>query len=546
MHKELLSREELNPKILSGLKKIAGMVRRTLGPGGLPIIIQRVGQDLRGEPLGPRITKDGVSVANECASADEQEDLIIQAVKHICKRTNATAGDGTTTAIVLGEAIVNETLKLLKENSSLNPQLVRESLEEEVKIILKELKFLSQPVADFDIIRQVATISANGDREIGDILGDAFKAVGAEGVVTVDEGATNQVTLEIVEGYQINRGAEAQNRFFNNKDQTRFEAENAALIIYDGDLYNYTDLVPAINHIYGMDSEGKPTKPVVPIVIMANNFSQEVLQFLLVQKSQGGLNFCAIKGPHTTTVRSGYYDDIAVLTGGERLGNGSRSLSNFQEGDDGLIGRITIDKYKCTLYDCQGDEAVVLKRVDHLKALKAKAETPYDSQIINDRLAALTGGVAKIGVGGATEFEIKEKYDRIEDALNASRAAIQEGIVSGGGVTLLRLAQKYREKKRFFSKSKLTSGQLILGKALCYPFIQILDNVGVVKKTQIINQLLESKTKVYDARNKVVVDYMDAGIIDPVKVTRAALENAISISSLLITSGGGIVYVRDK
>lgn len=538
MNKEIISRQDLNPKILSGLSKIAGAVKRTLGPGGLPYLIQRLGQDLRGEPLGPKITKDGVSVANECASTDEAEDLIIQAVKHICRKTNSIAGDGTTTAIVLGEAIVSETLKLLDEMPELNPQLVRESLEEEATIIIEELKSIAKPVNDFSIIRQVATISANGDKEIGNILGDAFEAVGAEGVVTVDEGATNQVTLDIVEGYQINRGAEAQNRFFNNKDQTRFEADNAALIIFDGDLYNYTDLLPALKSIYGLNEKGEPTKTVVPVVVMANAFSQEVIQFMLVQKSQGGLNLCAVKGPHTTTVRSGYYDDIAVLTGGERLGNGERSLTNFKEGDEGLIGKVIIDKYKCTIYDAQGTEESILERVNQLKALKERAESPYDAQVIGDRLASLTGGVAKIGVGGATEFEIKEKYDRIEDALNASRAAIEEGIVAGGGITLRRIAQKYLENPN------ATIGQKILGKALCYPFCQILDNIGV--KDAEVGRLLKDESLVYDARNKKIVDYMKAGIIDPVKVTRVAFENAISIAGLLSTAGGGIVYLRDK
>jgi len=537
MHKEILSREELNPKIMSGLNKIATAVKRTLGPGGLPFIIQRMGQDLRGEPLGPKITKDGVSVANECSAIDETEDLIMQAVKHICRKTNAIAGDGTTTAIVLGEAIVKETLKVLEEDPNLNPQLVRESLEEESKVIIEELKKLAKPIKDFGIIKQVATISANGDVEIGKALGDAFKAVGAEGVVTVDEGMTNHITLEVVEGYQINRGAEAQDKFFNNKDQTRFEGENAALIIFDGDLYNYTDLVPAMNIIYGIEN-GKPTKDIVPIVVMANSFSREVIQFMLIQKIDSGLNICAVKGAHTTTVRSGYYDDIAILTGGDRLGNGGKSLKNFEEGNEGLIGKVIIDKYKCTFYDCRGDDEEVLKRVDQLTALKKKAESPYDTQIINDRLGALTGGIAKIGVGGATEFEIKEKYDRMEDALNASRAAIEEGIVAGGGVTLLKIAQKY------INNPDCTLGQKILGKALCYPFDQILDNVGV--KDVSISKILESDNIVYDARNKKMTDYMEAGIIDPVKVTRAALENAISISSLLITAGGCIVYKRDK
>lgn len=512
------------------------MVKRTLGPGGLPIIIQRIGQDLRGEPLGPKITKDGVSVANECSSVDEAEDLIIQSVKHICKKTNSIAGDGTTTAIVLGEAIVNEMLKVLEDDSTLNPQLVKEAVEAEAYKVIAELKKIAQPVKDLNLIKQVATISANGDTEIGNILGKAFEEVGAEGVITVDEGATRNVTLDVIEGYQIDRGIEGGNKFFNNKDQTRFEAQKVALVIFDGDLYNYTDLVSAINLIYGMEN-GQPTKPVRPIVFMANNFSQEVLQFLLIQKQQGGLIFAAVKGPHTTTVRSGYYDDIAVLTGGERLGNGNRAMSAIEEGDIGEIEKVVIDKYKCTFYDCQGAEEPIIERVRQLKALKAEAESPYDAQVINDRIGALTGGIAKIGVGGSTEFEIKEKYDRIEDALNASKAAIEEGVVAGGGITLARIADKMSDD---------SIGQKVLKRALLAPHKQILSNLGVKLTSDEAIALRADEKLVYDGRNKKIVDYMEAGIVDPVKVTRTALENAVSIASLLSTAGGGIFYKRDK
>lgn len=542
MHKKLILKDNLQAKIISGLSQIAGMVKRTLGPGGLPIIIQRLGQALNGEPLGPKITKDGVSVAEECGSFDPEEDLIIQAVKHICKKTNTLAGDGSTTAIVLGEAIVKETLRVLASRPELNPQLVKESLELEAKIVMEELKKMAIPVKDYEKIKQVATISANGDWEIGNILGEAFKAVGAEGVVTVEEGQTNEVSLEIVEGYQIARGAEARDRFFNNTELTRFEAENAAIIIYDGKLLNYTELVPALQVLAGVNAEGRPTKTMPPVVIIANEFSNEVIQFLLIQKAELGMQFCCIKGPHTTHVRSGYYDDMAIMTGGTKLGNGARSLRAFETGDDGLVKRVIIDKYKTTFYEGQGSEEDLLKRLDQLKSLKLSAESPYDAQLINDRIAALAGGVAKIGVGGFTEFEIKEKYDRIEDALNASRAAIQEGVVAGGGVTLLRIAHK-------LSKEGIDSvGKRILFEALHTPFMQILENIGLNDQTEIerIKELIiNSDNLTYDARNKLVVDAFEVGIIDPVKVTRTALENAVSIASLLSTAGGAIIYLKD-
>lgn len=541
MDKRIISREELIQPKLKGMQAIAGIVKRTLGPGGLPIMLQRLGESLDGSRLGPKITKDGVSVAEECFSPDPAEDVIIQAVKAICKKTNTIAGDGTTTAIVLGEALVNETEKALKADPTLNPQLVKESIEAALLDVLQLLKDATIKVTDMSMIKEVATISANGDQTIGKVIADAFSKVGAEGVVTVDEGHTNDVTLDVVEGYQFNRGAEGRNAFFNNKEATSFEAEKVSVIIYDGKLFNYTDLIPALRIMAGVapDSE-KPTKKMPPILIIANEFSNDVLTFLNIQKSEGGMVIVPVLGPNTTHVRSGYYDDIAVYTGATRLGSGSRSLAAIEEEDIGIAGKVTVDKYKTTLYDGQGSEDEVLNRVNQLRAMKAQAESPYDAQILNDRMAAITNGIAKICVGGLTELEIKEKYDRIEDALNAARAAIQEGVVPGGGCTLVRIADSLDPNQ--------STGHLILSQALQAPFFQILENIGIdsVAQHAIKQDILESPQKVYDARNKLVTDALKAGIIDPVKVTRTALENAVSISSLLSTAGGAIIFVPDK
>lgn len=540
MYKEIIDKDNLNKYKLNGMKIIAGVVKRTLGPGGLPIIIQRVGQALDGSPIGPKITKDGVSVAEECSSPTEEEDVIIQAVKAICKKTNSDAGDGTTTAIVLGEAILLETLKVLSEDDTLNPQLIKLEVEAAAKSILLDLEDLATPILDTKSIKQVATISANGDSEIGDVISQAFDHVGAEGVVTVDEGQTNQVTLNLVDGYQFNRGAESRDNFFNNSNKTYFEAEDAAVVLYDGNVDNVSKLLPIINKVFGVNEEGVPSKKIRPIILVANNFTSEVLQFMLIQKMEGKITMCPVKGPHVTHVRTGYYDDLAFYTGGTRLGNGARSLSAIDDDDIGLVNRIVIDKYKTTIYGGQGDESEILKRVDQLKALKEVAESPYDAQVLNDRLAALTGGVAKIGVGGQTEFEIKEKYDRIEDALNAARAAIQEGVVVGGGCTLFRLAEK-------LDNINIPSvGQLILREALKAPYLQILENVGIKHTAEITKTLIKNKNYVYDAKNKVLIDAFKAGIIDPVKVTKSALENAVSISSLISTAGGAIIYKKSK
>lgn len=540
MHKQIINTEALVQPKLSGMAKIADVVKRTLGPGGLPIIIERVGQSLDGSPLGPKITKDGVSVAEECASPDPAEDVIIQAVKAICKKTNSDAGDGTTTAIVLGQAILQEAERVLKGDPSLNPQLVREDIERVAAEVISKLSSQSTKIRDLRAIAEVATISANGDKSIGSIIREAFEHVGAEGVVTVDEGSGSSVTLDRVEGYRFNRGAQSRSDFFNNKDRTHYEAERPAIVFFDGKILNFTDIIPTIHLLAGVDDNGTPTKKLPPIVFVANEFSRDVIQFMLIQKLERGMQLCAVEGPHMTHIRTGYYDDMAAYTGGSRLGNGARALTAITEDDIGYAEKIVVDQYKTTIYDGDGSEEVVLDRVSQLRALRERAESPYDAQVTNDRIAALTGGIAKIGVGGATELEIKEKYDRIEDALNASRAAIQEGVVPGGGCTLLRIAVELAADN--------SVGARIMCKALAAPFKQILENVGLDREAveQIAVHVVADPDSVYDARDKKIKNAMEAGIIDPVKVTRTALENAVSIAGLLSTAGGAIIYKKDK
>lgn len=531
MNKRIISKEDLASKIIQGVTELAGVVKRTLGPGGLPIMIQRIGQQPNGDPLGPKITKDGVSVADECFSPDPEVDLIMQAVKSICRRTNTIAGDGTTTAIVLGEAILKEIMSELQADKKLNPQLVRESVELAAKDVLALLKEQAVPIRDAKAIAQVATISANGETEIGEIIGEAFGKVGAEGVVTVDEGTGILTTLEVVEGYQIQRGAEARDTFFNNKEKTQFEAEKAAVLIFDGKLLNFTHLIPPLTKLAEANKGRIP-----PVVIIANEFSNEVIGWLQIQKIDAGIHTVPVRGPHTTHVRSGYYEDMAVMLGGNRLGNGGKTVEAADAEDFGLVEKVVVDKYTATFYGGQGAEESVIERVDQLKALKAKAETPYDAGVIGDRIAALTQGIAKIGVGGSTDMEIKEKYDRVEDALNAARAAIQEGIIPGGGVTLLKIAVNLGAR---------SIGHKILAQALQRPFYQILENIEREITQEEFEEIMNNEGFTYDARNKKVVHAVDSGIIDPVKVTRTGLENAVSIAALLSTAGGGIVFVKD-
>jgi chaperonin GroEL len=538
MYKKIIKTHDTLNQVLPAVKEIAGIVKTTLGPGGRPILIQRVGQALNGEPLGPKITKDGVSVANECASKDPEKDIIIQAVKHICKRTNTTAGDGTTTAIVLGEALITEMLSYMQNNPDTNVQLLKVSLQTAVDRAIEHLKDISVEADNYDLIQQVATLSANGDETVGKIIRDAFEAVGAKGVVTIDEGTTTDITLDVVGGFQFNRGAEGREMFFNSSDGTKFESDNCGVIVFDGKLNDFTKLAAALMNIAEKDANGN-AKSVPPVLVLANDFSNEVLTWINIQKTQAGLNICPVRGPNQTTVRTAYYNDIAFITGGQRLGNGNPALETLSAESVGFAEKVVVTKYATTIY-AKPQEETLLGYVDKLEIQKSKAESPYDAQIISDRIASLTNGVAKVGIGGATDFEVKERYDRVEDALNAARAAIEEGVVPGGGIAL----RKYADFLE--SKETLTEGEMVLANALKYPFEQILTNVGLEDKATCLFEALKDEDKLtYNARSKKVVNFLEAGIVDPVKVTRLALQNATSIAALLSTTGGSIIYVKD-
>lgn len=529
--KKITHKTEMYDHIIEGVEEVASIVARTLGPGGLPILIERTGQAANGDPFAPMITKDGVSVARECASDDANVDLVIQAIKDICIKTNSIAGDGTTTAIVLGRAILTAMLDEVKTNN-LNPQTVRQSVEIAARKVIAALSTEVVECKSYDMIEHVATISANGDPEIGGIVRRAFEAVGTDGVITVDESGSQNHSLEVVDGFQFKRGAELQDRFFNNQDQTKFIAEDCVVLMYDGTLNSPAILIGVLDKIYTKYNGKMP-----PVLIMASEFSNEVLQVILMNRAEAGLSMCAIKNPHQTKVTTAMLDDMAVFLGGTRLGNGARNLNNFETDDLGLVRKVVIDKYSTTFYDGQGSEELVLARIEQLKAQKKEAESPYDASLLSDRIAALAEGIAKIGVGGLTDFEVKEKYHRIEDAINAARAAISEGVIPGGGATLLRIA---------LTLGDATVGDRILSLALIAPFYQILTNLGI-GETEILrlsNEVSSATGKSYDGISGEIVSAIESGIIDPVKVTKTALANAISIAALLSTCGGSITYKR--
>lgn len=535
-YKKITPRTEMSQKISQGIEQISSIVGRTLGPGGMPVLIERVGQALNGEPLAPMITKDGVTVASECSDPDPEIDLVIQTVKAICQQTNKVAGDGTTQSIVLANAILQESLRVLENDASLNPQLVRESVESvagEVPEMIEKLGLVKK-IDSLDTVEQVAAISANGDTSVAKVIRDAFEAVGHEGVITVDEGHSPKTTLEIVDGFQIRRGAEAQERFFNNQHRTKFEAENAHVILYDGRLDNYTLLLPALNTIAEQNRKGLP-----PIVVVANDFTAEVIQFLLIQRAELGLSVCAVRSPHVTNVRTSMLEDMAIMLGGEKLGNGSKNLQSATFDDIGVCDRVVVDKYTATFYGGHGEESEVIERIDGLKEARTLAESPFDAQLISDRIGALSQGVAKIGVGGSTDLEIKERYHRIEDALNAARAAVEAGVIPGGCTTLYRVAKKLSRRTDV--------GSQILAKAFREPFRLLVSNIGLDpdEYCELLDKKITTrKNVVFDARHKKFVEAFSAGIIDPFKVTKTALQNAVSISALLSTCGGGLTYLR--
>lgn len=541
-NKRILTKAEVLNPILEATRIISAVVKVTLGPGGLPILLERQGESPTGDKLEPMVTKDGVTVANACFSRNPKIDVVMQAIKAVCRKTNSEVGDGTTTAITLAEAILNAAFEKMANNPELNPQLLREEIESGLQTVLELLKQESEEVKDLDKIADVATLSANGDRHIGELIKQAFEAVGAEGVITLDEGHSSKSTIEIVDGFQIRRGAEGHSSFFNSSDKTKFEADNCRVLLYDGSIKSFMEFVPVMQCLE-QEAIATNKKNFPPLLVVANDFSPSLMQFLLINKVDSGLTLCAVKSPHATQVRTAILDDMAILLNGTRLGNGAKSLDAVEPSDIGLCSKVVVDKYSTTFYGGEGKEENILTRIEQLKQLRKEAESPYDAAVVSDRIAALSGGIAKIGVGGVTELEVKERYHRIEDALNAARAAVEEGIVAGGGVTLLRISEKLK------SKENLTVGEEVLCEALRIPFYQILANIGITKEKLsenafILPRILTEKDLVFDARNKKLVNAKETGIIDPTKVVRVALENAVSVAGLLSTCGGAVIFNR--
>jgi chaperonin GroEL len=504
-------------KMLRGVETLANAVRVTLGPKGRNVVIDK--------SFGaPRITKDGVTVAKEIELEDKFENMGAQMVREVAQKTNDMAGDGTTTATVLAAAIVREGAKSVA--AGMNPMDLKRGIDLAVSAVVKDIEKRAKKVGSSAEVAQVGTISANGDQNIGKMIAQAMQKVGNEGVITVEEAKSLDTDVEIVEGMQFDRGYISP-YFITNAEKMVAELEDAYVLLHEKKLSGLQAMLPVLEAVV---QSGKP------LVIVAEDVEGEAIATLVVNKLRGGLKVAAVKAPGFGDRRKAMLEDIAILTGGqlisEDLGIKLESV-NLQ-----MLGRakkIIIEKEKTTIVDGAGKRKEIEARVGQIKAQIEETTSDYDREKLQERLAKLAGGVAVIRVGGATEVEVKEKKDRVEDALNATRAAVEEGIVPGGGVALLRAKKAVGRITN--DNPDVQAGINIVLKALEAPIRQIAENSGV-EGSIVVGKIMDEKSETYgfDAQNEDYVDMIDKGIVDPAKVVRAALQDAASVAGLLVTT----------
>ncbi len=504
-------------RMLRGVDILANAVKVTLGPKGRNVILDK-------SYGAPRITKDGVTVAKEIELEDKFENMGAQMVREVAQKTNDTAGDGTTTATVLAAAIVKEGVKSVA--AGMNPMDLKRGIDLAVTAVVEDIKKRAKKVGSSAEVAQVGTISSNGDSTIGKMIADAMQKVGNEGVITVEEAKALDTEVEIVEGMQFDRGYLSP-YFITNAEKMVAELEDAYVLLHEKKLSQLQAMLPVLEAVV---QSGKP------LLIIAEDLEGEALATLVVNKLRGGLKVAAVKAPGFGDRRKSMLEDIAILTGGQLI---SEELGvKLESVTLAMLGRakkVVIEKEKTTIIDGAGKKKEIEARVGQIKAQIEETTSDYDREKLQERLAKLAGGVAVIRVGGATEIEVKEKKDRVEDALNATRAAVEEGIVPGGGVALLRA--KKAVGKLTNSNPDVQTGINIVLKAIEAPLRQIAENAGV-EGSIVVNKILENKSETYgfDAQTEEYVDMLDKGIVDPAKVVRAALQDAASISGLLVTT----------
>ncbi|AWD21713.1 chaperonin GroEL [Pseudogemmobacter blasticus] len=504
-------------RLLRGVNTLADAVKVTLGPKGRNVVIDK--------SFGaPRITKDGVTVAKEIELADKFENMGAQLVKEVASRTNDEAGDGTTTATVLAQAIIKEGLKSVA--AGLNPMDLKRGIDLATAKVVEAIKAASRPVKDSDEVAQVGTISANGEAQIGRFIADAMQKVGNEGVITVEENKGLETEVEVVEGMQFDRGYLSP-YFVTNADKMIAELEDAYILLHEKKLSSLQPMVPLLEAVIQSQR---------PLIIVAEDVEGEALATLVVNKLRGGLKIAAVKAPGFGDRRKAMLQDIAILTGGQVISDDlGMKLENVGIDMLGRAKKVQINKDNTTIVDGAGDKAEIEARVAQIRAQIEETTSDYDREKLQERVAKLAGGVAVIRVGGMTEVEVKERKDRVDDALNATRAAVQEGVVVGGGVALVQATKSLEGLKG--ANSDQDVGIAIVRRALEAPLRQIAENSGV-DGAVVAGKIRESTSLSFgfNAQTEEYGDLFAFGVIDPAKVTRTALENAASVASLLITT----------
>ena len=524
MAKQIMFDESARHKMRTGIEKLAKTVRVTLGPAGRNVILQK--------SFGsPAVTKDGVSVSKEIDLADPFENMGAKLVNEVANKTNDVAGDGTTTATVLASSLFNEGLRLLA--SGVNTIDLRNGIDRAVEAAVNHIEGQSRAVKNKQDTTHVASISANNDKVVGEQLSSAFAKVGDDGVITVEEGNGLETELDIVDGMEFDKGYLSP-YFATDLSKLTTEFENPFIFIYDRKISNARDLMPVLE---------KALQTGRPLVIIAEDIDGEALATLVINRLKGILNVCAVKAPGFGERRKAYLSDIAALTGGtaitEELGI---TLENVTESHFGTAGRVTITKDSTTIVSGKGTKKAIADRCNQIRTQIEASTSDYDKEKLKERLAKLSGGVAVIKVGGKTEAEMKAQKDLIEDALNATRAAIEEGVVPGGGVALLRAAEAVDALKL---KGEVRYGADIVSRALSAPLRQIAENAGFDGSVVVESVREKSKAQGFNALTGEYVDMFKAGIIDPAKVVRSALQNAASIAGLLLTTNTMVTDIKD-
>ncbi|MCP3447589.1 chaperonin GroEL [Bradyrhizobium sp. CCGUVB14] len=514
-------------RMLRGVDILANAVKVTLGPKGRNVVIEK--------SFGaPRITKDGVTVAKEIELEDKFENMGAQMVREVASKTNDLAGDGTTTATVLAQAIVREGAKAVA--AGMNPMDLKRGIDTAVTAVVKDIEKRAKPVAASSEVAQVGTISANGDAAIGKMIAQAMQKVGNEGVITVEENKSLDTEVDIVEGMKFDRGYLSP-YFVTNPEKMTAELEDAYILLHEKKLSGLQAMLPVLEAVV---QSGKP------LVIIAEDVEGEALATLVVNRLRGGLKVAAVKAPGFGDRRKAMLEDLAILTGGQLISEDlGMKLENVTVKMLGRAGKVVIDKENTTIVKGAGKKPEIEARVGQIKAQIEETTSDYDREKLQERLAKLAGGVAVIRVGGATEIEVKEKKDRVEDALNATRAAVQEGIVPGGGVTLLRAKKAVGRLTN--ANADVQAGINIVLKALEAPIRQISENAGV-EGSIVVGKILENKSETFgfDAQTEDYVDMIEKGIIDPAKVVRTALQDASSVAGLLVTTEAMVAEAPKK